>query len=221
MEESGVEKAVTAYTKTQYSFDYKIEDIGGSIYSMAVWDTAYNTVAAFSVNYTAGNLRVFDGTTGTMSNTTTNLTPGVWYNLKMVVDMTAKTVEYFVNNTSLGVKSVPTVATGFNIIDFYYDDFDTGFNVDNIKIQDFDALSTNDIEVDRTFTISPNPTSDFLNIKIKDKINSVEIFDMSGKLALKDNSGKEQINVKMLETGNYILKINTTKGVVTKRIMKK
>ena len=57
--------------------------------------------------------------------------------------------------------------------------------------------------------------------KIKDKINSVEIFDMSGKLALKDNSGKEQINVKMLETGNYILKINTTKGVVTKRIMKK
>lgn len=44
---------------------------------------------------------------------------------------------------------------------------------------------------------------------------------MSGKLALKDNSGKEQINVKMLETGNYILKINTTKGVVTKRIMKK
>lgn len=93
MEDAGVEKTVTAYTKTEYSFDYKIEDIGGSDYSMAVWDTAYNTVAAFRVNYTAGNLRVFDGTTGTMSNTTTNLTPGVWYNLKMVVDMTAKTVD--------------------------------------------------------------------------------------------------------------------------------
>ncbi|MDH6253636.1 hypothetical protein M2347_003363 [Chryseobacterium sp. H1D6B] len=220
MEEAGAEKAVTGYNKTEYSFDYKIEAIGGSDYTMAVWDAAYAPVAVFSVGYQSGNLRIYDDAEAGVVSTTTNLTPGTWYNLKMIVDMTARTVEYFVNNTSLGVKTVSATATGFNIIDFYYDDFETGYTVDNIKIINAAQLATSEVSSKNTLTVSPNPTSDFINIKTQEKITSVELFDASGKLVLTTTTGTDKIKVSELEKGLYLVKINTAKGSTTKKMMK-
>lgn len=222
MDEAGMEKTITGYNQTQYSFDYKIEDIDGSDYTMAVWDSSYEAVGAFVINYAQGNVRILDADNSTgLVNTTLNITPGVWYNFKMVVNMTAKTVEYFVNNISYGVKAVNPIATGFNIIDFYYDDFGSGFTVDNIKIEDASLLSTNEILTKDSFSISPNPTANFVNIKTDSKINYVEVLDLSGKKVFNDLSGKNQIDISSLTSGNYILKVNTSKGILTKKIIKK
>lgn len=218
-EVAGVEKTVTAFDKTQYSFDFKFDGLMGSDYTMAVWDTDYEPVAAFRVNYMDGNVSILNAET--LEDTTLNLTPNTWYNFKMVVDMTARTTQYFVNNVSYGIKAVSAPVTGFNVIDFYYDDYGTGFTVDNIKIEDAANLSTKAVATADNFYVYPNPTADFVQIKTDGKINSVEVFDLSGKLVLKDASGNSQINLSGLKAGGYLLQANTSKGILTKKIMKK
>lgn len=56
-----------------------------------------------------------------------------------------------------------------------------------------------------TYNVYPNPTTDFINI---DGVNvqSVKIFDMSGKLMISENSNK--LDVSYLSNGYYTLLIN-------------
>ena len=219
LEEAGAEKTVTGYNKTAFSFDYKIEDIEGSIYTIAAWDTTYKAVGAFVVDYVDGNVGILNG--DVLENTNLNLVPGTWYNFKMVVDMNAKTVEYFVKNTSYGVKSVKATATGFNIIDFYYDDYGTGFTVDNIKVEDASLMGAKDFTSNDHFSVSPNPTVDFINIKTDAKINKVDVIDFSGKIVYTDVSGTDKVNITSLPAGPYLLQINTSQGLLQKKIIKK
>jgi hypothetical protein len=75
--------------------------------------------------------------------------------------------------------------------------------------------------------IYPNPVNDELKIESVDcKINSVEIFDVSGRnvgagRALPLHNGGQTINVSSLPAGVYLIKINTDKGTKTERFIKK
>lgn len=69
-------------------------------------------------------------------------------------------------------------------------------------------------------TLYPNPTSDFLHIKSDQKISKVEIYDMSGKLVKSENLKDEKVNVRSLLKGNYLLKIQTERGVVSSKFIK-
>ncbi|MDR0828950.1 MAG: T9SS type A sorting domain-containing protein [Prevotellaceae bacterium] len=76
--------------------------------------------------------------------------------------------------------------------------------------------------------IYPNPATDELFIMNNEnlKINSVEIFDISGRAfgagrALPLHYGGKTINVSTLPAGVYLIKINTDNGVKTERFIKK
>ncbi|MFT3919260.1 T9SS type A sorting domain-containing protein [Cloacibacterium sp.] len=73
-------------------------------------------------------------------------------------------------------------------------------------------------EKDITLKIFPNPVSDFVNIKSKSKINTVQIFDISGKLIL--NSNLSKIDIQTLKKGIYIVKVNTETGIFSEKIIK-
>jgi hypothetical protein len=82
-----------------------------------------------------------------------------------------------------------------------------------------DELSTNLIN------IFPNPTKDVLNIEVQGnvEIQSISIYAINGKLVEK-NTYKvniKQINLSALKEGNYIISIDTDKGVFNKSIIKK
>lgn len=83
------------------------------------------------------------------------------------------------------------------------------------------VLGVNDVvKNDTNISVYPNPVSDILNIKSKDKVKNVEIFDMSGKkinVELNDNA----MNVKDLQSGSYILSVETPKGKSTQKFIKK
>lgn len=83
------------------------------------------------------------------------------------------------------------------------------------------VLGVNDImKNDSNIIIYPNPVSDILNIKSKDKVKNVEIYDMTGRkinVELNDNA----INVKELQSGSYILSVETSKGKFTEKFIKK
>ncbi|AJR04897.1 T9SS type A sorting domain-containing protein [Siansivirga zeaxanthinifaciens] len=87
------------------------------------------------------------------------------------------------------------------------------------------------IEVDKTLNVSqnefskasvfPNPTSDVLNIKASEKINSLELYNINGvKVYSKENIENQFINISKLSSGVYILKLNTNNGSEFKRIIK-
>ncbi|MDR0829208.1 MAG: M6 family metalloprotease domain-containing protein [Prevotellaceae bacterium] len=89
------------------------------------------------------------------------------------------------------------------------------------------AVTGIDDILENSISIYPNPVTDELNIKTENsKINSVEIFDVSGRAvgagrALPLHSGRKTINVSALPAGVYLIRINTDNGVKTERFIKK
>lgn len=69
-------------------------------------------------------------------------------------------------------------------------------------------------------SIYPNPTSDVLNIKTESKINAVSVVDMTGrKVNVKLNG--DQVDVKELPAGNYLINVETKDGISTEKFIKK
>ena len=85
----------------------------------------------------------------------------------------------------------------------------------NIGVQDFER---GDI------AMYPNPTKDKVYIKLINKnILNISIVDINGKLILKRGSleANESFDLSNFETGVYIIRIQTDKGMFTSRIIKK
>jgi hypothetical protein len=69
--------------------------------------------------------------------------------------------------------------------------------------------------------IYPNPVKDMLQIENgEQRINRIEIVDLSGKVIFQSNSLRNQINVSDLSQGIYFVKLETEKGTVTKKFVK-
>ena len=82
----------------------------------------------------------------------------------------------------------------------------------NFKV---DATTTTGLNyLENTISIYPNPVKNTLNIK--GELESVEIYDVFGKLVL--TSTKNTINTSKLANGIYVLNINTNNSTITKRI---
>ena len=70
-----------------------------------------------------------------------------------------------------------------------------------------------------SFQVYPNPTSDRINFKNIESIEKVEIYDMSGKLAISSENATS-INVSKLEKGTYVVQVKTKNGVESSRFIK-
>ena len=79
-----------------------------------------------------------------------------------------------------------------------------------MRLNDSYLLSTGE-KLKKDISLYPNPTSDFLYISTqKSLINHIyEIFDMTGRLILKNKISEKQIDVSSLKKGNYILKLDS------------
>lgn len=89
-------------------------------------------------------------------------------------------------------------------------------NDDNIHASNnaFDDLQIN---------ISPNPTSDYLNIELSDNAQAtISLFSIEGKQVIKQiaNSAKETLNLSSFVNGVYLLKIETKTGFYSEKIIK-
>jgi len=77
-----------------------------------------------------------------------------------------------------------------------------------------DAVFTGVNNLENTISVYPNPVINTLNIE--GELESVEIYDVFGKLVL--TSTKNTINTSKLANGIYVLNINTNNSTITKRI---
>lgn len=72
------------------------------------------------------------------------------------------------------------------------------------------------------FKIYPNPAHEKIFFYGKDKIDKIEIYDLSGKLVISDShQNMESVNVAKLPDATYIIKIYSAGTVVTEKFIKK
>lgn len=71
--------------------------------------------------------------------------------------------------------------------------------------------------------VYPNPVTDVVNIDASSKVNTVAVYDLSGKVVSTHtlNAVKNQINLGKLTSGVYMLKIDTENGTQTVKVVKK
>ena len=81
-------------------------------------------------------------------------------------------------------------------------------------------LSVND-NVLSQISLYPNPSTDLITINIPSSIEleSTILYDLLGKVVL-SNSNNNQVNLSSLPTGVYILKITTSNGSITKKVIR-
>lgn len=84
-------------------------------------------------------------------------------------------------------------------------------NVSTLTSEQFNSASV---------SIYPNPSEEILNLITSEKINSYKIFDLQGKLIQKDTLQNNQLNIKSLVNGMYLLQLFLEKNIVTKKIIK-
>ncbi len=70
--------------------------------------------------------------------------------------------------------------------------------------------------------VFPNPTKEGVNIQANEKITLVEVYSLTGQNVLRKevNDKYSSINLSDLNSGFYIIKINTEKGIISKQLIK-
>ncbi|WP_312825045.1 T9SS type A sorting domain-containing protein [Epilithonimonas sp.] len=95
---------------------------------------------------------------------------------------------------------------------------------DNISLKatnTIDLLAVNDVVNTKTnIGIYPNPTTDFLKFDTNAKIDAVQVFDISGK-AVNAQLIDNQVDVRNLQNGVYLLKTTTAEGTSSQKFIKK
>ncbi|MBQ1190799.1 MAG: T9SS type A sorting domain-containing protein [Bacteroidales bacterium] len=78
-----------------------------------------------------------------------------------------------------------------------------------------------EVELQKMCYLVPNPTRDYFKALSHYTINSVQVFDLAGKLLIEDklNHFEALIDVSDFTAGTYIVKINTVKGCVEKKMI--
>lgn len=86
---------------------------------------------------------------------------------------------------------------------------------------DLRTMASTDLKKDiKKVFIYPNPTSDILNIKTDSKITAVSVVDLTGRKISVKLEGN-QIDVREIPAGNYIINIETEDGISNEKFIKK
>ena len=222
----GIEKNITSLVTSndvEISFDYNFAGLNSSSYEIAIYNNALisDYTAAFQIDYLTGTLS-FRTSSGLVDGPV--LAVNQWHNLKMIIKQSDNTLKYFANGTQI-YSGALGVNKNVQAIDFVYDDYGTGFRVDNIQINNLPVLSTDEVGKKESIKIYPNPTAETLNIETDSKINSIAIFDAKGSLIKNFQetgiSNGKRINVSDLISGIYMVKIKTSTSEFTKKFIKK
>ena len=101
-----------------------------------------------------------------------------------------------------------------------YKDALTIANHDPVWYKNLTYLSIND-NILSPITISPNPTKGLVTITAPNTIiKSVRVYDMLGKQVLTQKNYTQTINLTTLQSGFYLIKVETVQGTLVKRIVK-
>lgn len=83
------------------------------------------------------------------------------------------------------------------------------------------SLATDETEISNEFSIFPNPVSDFVSFKSPERIQKIEIFDLSGRIICANAVQNNSSDLSILSKGNYIIKAYSKQKTYIKKLIKK
>jgi uncharacterized repeat protein (TIGR01451 family) len=121
------------------------------------------------------------------------------------------------------IKPKPTVQIGdtFENTAYIYFDFNLPIITNTAYTTVVDKLSTEAFDLSR-IKMYPNPVADMLYLEVPNtlKVNSIQLFDISGKLIIAFENHKT-LDVNGINQGMYILRIETDKGEFNQKVIKR
>lgn len=214
----GIAYPIANYRKYSISADFYLENINNSTYEML---GLYNENNDYDL--IGGLIFYFDGEIAyeDMKNSETvgSWIPKKWYNIKAEVDLAAKKITYFLDNVKVQETIISDLNNEITEVDFSFDNYGSGFFVDNINIVDLENLGLT--ENNKTaISIYPNPATSYVNINSLEKIDTIIITDLTGKVITKEQNSNK-INVNHLPKGVYLIKIKTDNSESIQKFIKK
>ncbi len=149
-------------------------------------------------------------TAGTLSDVT--FTPSI-----RGVSARVMGTDLIIAHNQFASNTVYTVNIPAGVVAGYDEEISWSFTVGTVEID------TNSIEVldgAGAISIYPNPVSDILYIKSTEIVKQIEVLSVDGKLLKTVMGAVNELPVRDLRSGVYILRITTNKGVAIKRIIK-
>ena len=153
-----------------------------------------------------------------------NYTVGDWINCRVIVDIDNHWAEFEMNGVlinvwqwdvagpnMLGVIDIGVVNLGSDFPKYY---------VDNVCFIELDPVAIDPIATETaSIRLFPNPVHQYLNITSKENLVSVQIFNTVGQnvYTSKVSGNSIQINTQVLESGIYIVQIQTENGFETRK----
>ncbi|WP_310992195.1 VPS10 domain-containing protein [Aequorivita marina] len=119
---------------------------------------------------------------------------------------------------SYSITETSTFTFAEDEVDVYLGVQDLGLVRYNINLATLSI--TSELVENNTVSIYPNPVKNSFAINSYDSIEAVTIYNMAGQKLKKVNNVNEAINISDLVSGMYVVKVKTSKGTLTKRIIK-
>ncbi len=149
------------------------------------------------------------------------------------IRQTGNTIEFIFQNLNLDtgghgnillkIRSKNNLGTGDTVskkADIFFD-----YNVPvvtGLAVTTFQALNAQDFETDNTISVYPNPAQSIINVKAKSNINSVQLYDVQGRLLQTQltDQPNTSVDISGKTAGVYFLKITSEAGTKVQKIIK-
>ncbi|WP_278353238.1 T9SS type A sorting domain-containing protein [Chryseobacterium gleum] len=208
-----------AYNNFSVSFDINMSQLNGSDFGFQGvndMDDQFVVRLDFEKNGLVKLLNMVSGIQNLITVSSTWL-PNSWYHLKVIG--TATDVRYYLNDlliyTGPAASSLP-----INQLRFVHNNALGSAYIDNIKINNQATLSTKDpVKNEVKLSVYPNPATEVIKITTSQKIRHIEVYDLSGKRMDVPVNG-DQVYVKNLSSGTYLLNVETDGRNFTEKFIK-
>jgi hypothetical protein len=149
------------------------------------------------------------------------------------VRINGNTIEFIFENVNMAaadhgnilfkLKSRTSLMAGDSVVNNANVYFDYNLPVaTNNAVTVFGILNTGDYAVDASVKVYPNPSNGVVNISADTNIESMELYDIQGRLLQSStvNDAAAQLNITQRASGIYLLKVTTDKGIKVEKIVK-
>jgi len=140
-----------------------------------------------------------------------------WFPVTIVFDLSATTYQMSVDGVLAHPSPVPFAADNtLGGIDFFSVNANNLYNIDDVLFVD-GVLSTESFDK-TSFSVYPNPVKNILNVKTREAVNKISVYNVLGKLVHSStpNSISPTVNMAAFKSGVYFVEVtigNATKTV--------
>ncbi|NQY29887.1 MAG: T9SS type A sorting domain-containing protein [Flavobacteriaceae bacterium] len=125
------------------------------------------------------------------------------------------------------IKTLPTLVendTFENKAEIYFD-YNFPIITDKEITTIMNPLSISDYKLDSSLKIYPNPANDFIKISGNNNLKNISLYDINGRLLqevkILGNQMEKELSLHQLASGIYLIKIQSDKGVLLDKVIKK